>query len=308
MTKGLINAAGVLLALMLWGTAQAKTVHYYYTDPQGTPLAKADANGAITETFDYRPYGTQALGQAPSGPGYTGHVNDPGTGLVYMQARYYDPEVGRFLSVDPVGVVPADGYAFNRYAYASNNPISNIDPDGRESACVSESNHCNGPSPNSAAAGKAAGSALLGVIDAVANEWNGLFHSGTEEGEPIVPTDPAENAGLVVGTIAVGVVEAVVTDGESTERSAAQLESKLPKPPTGPGSVPRAERDPKRFFTPSEREAKRAEQGHKCAQCGSQVDASNSRGHHIKRHADGGQTTSENHAEVCANCHRDLHS
>ena len=40
---------------------------------------------------------------APNGPGYTGHVNDPDTGLVYMQARYYDPGWGGFLSVDPVG-------------------------------------------------------------------------------------------------------------------------------------------------------------------------------------------------------------
>jgi hypothetical protein len=54
----------------------------------------------------------------PSGPdvdALTWHAQDP-TGLVYMQARYYDPEVGRFLSEDPV-------QATNRYAYAFNNPV-----------------------------------------------------------------------------------------------------------------------------------------------------------------------------------------
>jgi uncharacterized protein RhaS with RHS repeats len=87
-----------LLLLMFWlgGAAHAGTVTYVYTDAQGTPLAEADASGNITATFDYAPYGSQALGTPPSGPGYTGHANDPDTGLVYMQARYYDPAVGSF--------------------------------------------------------------------------------------------------------------------------------------------------------------------------------------------------------------------
>lgn len=68
---------------------------------------------------------------APNGPGYTGHVNDPETGLVYMQARYYDPATGRFLSVDPVAPVGGNLFNVNRYDYANNNPINNVDLDGR---------------------------------------------------------------------------------------------------------------------------------------------------------------------------------
>lgn len=41
--------------------AQPGKVTYFYTDPQGTPLVEADANGSITATFDYKPYGSQAL-------------------------------------------------------------------------------------------------------------------------------------------------------------------------------------------------------------------------------------------------------
>lgn len=80
--------------------AHAGTVTYVYTDPQGTPLAEANASGTITATFDYKPYGSPvtSLGTPGAGPGYTGHVNDPDTGFVYMQARYYDPAAGRFLS------------------------------------------------------------------------------------------------------------------------------------------------------------------------------------------------------------------
>lgn len=126
----------------------AGTVTYVYTDPQGTPLAEADASGNITATFEYTPYGTYAPqgtstpGPAPKGPGYTGHVNDPETNLVYMQARYYDPATGHFLSVDPVGPAPGNSFNFNRYAYVNNNPIVHIDADGREAACVSMGNHC----------------------------------------------------------------------------------------------------------------------------------------------------------------------
>ena len=121
----------MLVGIGVGAVTQAGTVTYVYTDAQGTPLAKADANGNIIATFDYAPYGAQALGTPPSGPGYTGHVNDPDTGLVYMQARYYDPAVGRFLSVDPVGPSPGGLFHFNRYDYADNNPVVNIDPDGR---------------------------------------------------------------------------------------------------------------------------------------------------------------------------------
>lgn len=113
------------------GICPAETVTYYYTNPQGTPLATADAAGNILSTADYRPYGAQVLGTPEAGPGYTGHVNDPDSGFVYMQARYYDPIVGRFIGVDPAGPTSGNAFDFNRYSYASNNPVVNIDPDGR---------------------------------------------------------------------------------------------------------------------------------------------------------------------------------
>ncbi|MEO7065328.1 MAG: RHS repeat-associated core domain-containing protein [Rhodanobacter sp.] len=135
---------GIALCLGVGALAHAAdTVTYVYTDPQGTVLAEADAQGNIIARYDYAPYGAPvaSLGSPPDGPGYTGHVNDPDTGLVYMQARYYDPAVGRFLSTDPV--VPSAGalFGFNRYDYANNNPINHTDPDGRcaEDACVVES-------------------------------------------------------------------------------------------------------------------------------------------------------------------------
>ena len=135
MRMSTIKIIGAWLILSLWGAvAYGGTVTYVYTDPQGTPLAEADASGNITARFDYTPYGVAvaSMGPAPNGPGYTGQVNDPDTGLVYMLARYYDPAVGRFLSTDPVTPSPGNAFNLNRYDYANNNPVVNMDTDGRE--------------------------------------------------------------------------------------------------------------------------------------------------------------------------------
>jgi len=140
MRKGFWRSVLPLVLLCGIAHAQSGTVTYVYTDPQGTPLAEADAHGNITATYDYAPYGSQALGAPPNGPGYTGHVNDPDTGLVYMQARYYDPAVGRFLSIDPVTPTAGNAFNFSRYAYANNNPVMHTDPDGKcvEDFCIGE--------------------------------------------------------------------------------------------------------------------------------------------------------------------------
>ena len=129
--------ASLMLLISLHALAQStSSVTYVYTDPQGTPLAEADASGNITATFEYTPYGTFAPtgtsnpGPDPKGPGYTGHVNDPETNLVYIQARYYDPATGHFLSVDPITPTPASTLNFSRYAYANNNPIAYTDATG----------------------------------------------------------------------------------------------------------------------------------------------------------------------------------
>lgn len=133
-SKALHIVALGLTCCVLNTVAHADTVTYVYTDPQGTPLAEADINGNITATFDYTPYGVVALGTPPNGPGYTGHVSDPETNLIYMHARYYDPATGRFLSVDPRPSQEGDPLGFGLYVYDMNNPLRYNDPDGRAPA------------------------------------------------------------------------------------------------------------------------------------------------------------------------------
>ena len=180
-----MKCALYLLALSACSALHAQqqgTVTYVYTDPQGTPLAEADANGNITKTYDYTPYGTAALGTPPSGPGYTGHVNDPETNLVYMQHRYYDPVTGRFLSVDPVSPTAGNQSNFNRYSYVADNPVIRIDPDGRVTTCANgtctitadtfNKQKSNGQTVVASAEVKAAGQAGMSTV---------AVHDGSEE-------------------------------------------------------------------------------------------------------------------------------
>jgi RHS repeat-associated protein len=106
-------------------------VTYIHTDGLGSPVARTNSSGGLVSRTRYEPYGLTASGAVPT-LGFTGHVNDAATGLVYMQQRYYDPVAGRFLSIDPVTTDANTGGSFNRYAYANNSPYRYIDPDGRE--------------------------------------------------------------------------------------------------------------------------------------------------------------------------------
>jgi RHS repeat-associated protein len=106
---------------------------YYHTDLVGSPVAQTDEEGSILWKADRYPYG-QEYEPDPNSfnetVGYAGHAFDRDTDLVYMQARYYDPLVGRFYGVDPQGVNAGNPNTFNRYAYSANNPFSYRDPNG----------------------------------------------------------------------------------------------------------------------------------------------------------------------------------
>ncbi|MCU7369940.1 hypothetical protein PEC18_03410 [Paucibacter sp. O1-1] len=64
---------------------------------------------------------------------YTGHQADPDTGLYYFKARYYDPELGRFISEDPADGRDGKPASYHRYLYAYGNPLVYVDPDGETS-------------------------------------------------------------------------------------------------------------------------------------------------------------------------------
>ncbi|MEO1323889.1 MAG: RHS repeat-associated core domain-containing protein [Pseudomonadota bacterium] len=108
---------------------------YTYSDHQGSPIVTTNSAAARLWWEDYTPFGEKRLD--PPGNkndiGYTGHVMDDVSGLTYMQARYYDPVIGRFLSIDPIGY--RDG--LNVYAYVKNDPVNATDPTGLCDGCFS---------------------------------------------------------------------------------------------------------------------------------------------------------------------------
>lgn len=128
-----IYLAGSIVATRVktWATGGTYSTRYQHTDALGSPVAVSDEAGQVIERNDFEPYGAIIGKPTFSGIGYTGHVMDGATGLTYMQQRYYDESVGRFLSVDPVDADTKTGANFNRYKYGNDNPYRFIDPDGR---------------------------------------------------------------------------------------------------------------------------------------------------------------------------------
>ena len=120
-------------------------VVFYHHDVLGSPVMATNDQGYVLWHERHSPYGKSegrisqngnafgdnALPEAESRQGYTGHMLDNSAGLTYMKARYYDHSIGRFLSNDPVGFIAANPMMFNRYSYAAGNPYKYFDPDGR---------------------------------------------------------------------------------------------------------------------------------------------------------------------------------
>lgn len=128
--KAMLRVTGAAaISLLVAFSALAQTVRYIHTDGLGSIVLITDEDRNVIARSEYEPYGNILNRPLSDGIAYAGHVGDAITGLTYMQQRYYDPAVGRFLSGDPVG--SQNGANFNRYWYGGNNPYRYIDPDGR---------------------------------------------------------------------------------------------------------------------------------------------------------------------------------
>ena len=105
-------------------------VSYYATDASGNVIGLFGADRLAQGSYEYTPFGQQTLGQDQRIGSLFFHARelDRGTGLYYFRARWYDPELARFVSEDPLGL---EG-GLNLYAFAGNDPVNRRDPWGEE--------------------------------------------------------------------------------------------------------------------------------------------------------------------------------
>ena len=129
--------------------SECRNVRYLHTDRLGSVETVTDGNGKVLERHGYDAFGKpraanwmldsrqgglidgrKGLFSNITTRGFTGHEHVDSVGIIHMNGRGYDPELGRFLSVDPVLQFPDNSQSLNPYSYIMNNPMSGTDPSG----------------------------------------------------------------------------------------------------------------------------------------------------------------------------------
>jgi RHS repeat-associated protein len=105
---------------------------YYVHDGLGSVRQLVDTTGWIETNYAYDPFGVPLVGGEVYHPyQYTGEAWDAEVELLYLRARYYQPEVGRFDTKDPWTADASEPLTLNRYVYAGDNPVNYTDPSGQ---------------------------------------------------------------------------------------------------------------------------------------------------------------------------------
>ncbi len=125
------------LASKQWKTTGEKIKYFYHNDHLGGVKIITDDvgahNGARQQINEYDPWGKVSRNEginAEAERRFTGQILDAESGLYYYGARYYDPELARFISPDSIVPSAGDPQSLNRYSYTRNNPVKYIDPTG----------------------------------------------------------------------------------------------------------------------------------------------------------------------------------
>ncbi len=106
------------------------SVYYFVQDFPGNVRGLVTAGAALANQYRYKPFGTDdsgfPQGTVTNSVRFAARELDNETGMYYVRSRYYDPQTGRFISEDPIGL---EG-GINLYVYARNNPVNFVDPTG----------------------------------------------------------------------------------------------------------------------------------------------------------------------------------
>ncbi|MCP4609739.1 MAG: hypothetical protein GY845_13610, partial [Planctomycetes bacterium] len=105
---------------------------YYHHDALGSTVNLSDDSGQVQVSYNLDPWGhiRNQTGTTLNRQIFTGQEHDLNTGLIYFGARYYDPDIGRFITQDTYLGEPGVPPSLHRYLYAYSNPLVYVDPNG----------------------------------------------------------------------------------------------------------------------------------------------------------------------------------
>jgi RHS repeat-associated protein len=132
-TTKYVYAAGLRVARIdcpPGASGSACSTAFYLGDALGSTRKVLSGPATTVFSAEYDPFGKVYAVTGTEAFKYTGEKHDGPTGLVYLRARQYDPDLGRFVSLDPVLGSLSAPQTLNRYAYVVNNPLKYTDPTG----------------------------------------------------------------------------------------------------------------------------------------------------------------------------------
>lgn len=310
----------------IYGTGTSAQIYYIISDVQNTPRRLvSSANHAVVWAWDSTAFGLgNPTGSITFNLRFPGQYYDQGTGHFYNHNRYYNPELGRYMEPDPIGL---EG-GLNPYAYAGSNPVMFSDPSGLYLQGPNAFMPLNDYQLSMAHVGRDLSSLNTSIdylINRSVNQNTDLnLWAASDKTDYYLPGDFTSSQRFEVDKRSL--VELypgqIVSDNTFSTGmggvpirnilSSKELQNKISPniKTTGLGSVPRALRDPVRHASKELELQIINEQGGKCAGCGKPITPKNSSPHHYIRHSDGGATVRENLVQLCNgrnSCHKSIH-
>ena len=133
---------GAPIAFWYFPDGGSRVTGYYFTNQQGDVVRIEDPDGNVLASYSY-----DAWGKAYKSSGsmrninplrFRGYYYDTETGFYYLQSRYYDPVVSRFINADSYASTGQGFLGYNMFAYCGNNPVSRVDADGNKYTMVND--------------------------------------------------------------------------------------------------------------------------------------------------------------------------
>ena len=218
------DASGNLSAIRYYDASGTAHAYFALTNAQGDVVSFYNNNGVLVASYEYDAWGNIISVKDGSGTDissnenhianlnpirYRGYYYDTETGLYYLQSRYYNPQVGRFLNSDNITDSNAGVLGFNTFIYCGNNPVNACDPTGHFviSAFVSS---------------VLIGAAVGGIVSAVAEAGKQLLQKGKIYDGKAIATSAA--IGFICGAISGGIGGAIAkTAASATAKTIASV-------------------------------------------------------------------------------------